>query len=234
MPVINMIVGGPEGGDSANTRKAWARQLYVGTIYWREGGSKKACREPIVFTDKDLPTSEVAHRDTLVTAVDVGGVVVRWILVDNGSSVNVLYLETFTKMGLEQEQLAPVKTPLAGFTGDSVEAEGSITLPIEIGSYPSVQKLDMKFIVVDLACSHNAILGRPGLEDLRALISIEHLCMKFHTLNGVGTVRCDRRVARDYYLQACRGMGKREMQVHEITERPPKKAMPPRPSQPWN
>ncbi|XP_019184331.1 PREDICTED: uncharacterized protein LOC109179249 [Ipomoea nil] len=41
-PVINMIVGGPEGGDSANTRKAWARQLYVGTVYERESGSKKA------------------------------------------------------------------------------------------------------------------------------------------------------------------------------------------------
>ncbi|XP_019168028.1 PREDICTED: uncharacterized protein LOC109163777 [Ipomoea nil] len=42
-PVINMIIGGPEGGDSANTRKAWARQLYVGTVYGREEGSKKTC-----------------------------------------------------------------------------------------------------------------------------------------------------------------------------------------------
>ncbi|XP_019172655.1 PREDICTED: uncharacterized protein LOC109168055 [Ipomoea nil] len=228
-PVINMIVGGPEGGDSANTRKAWARQLYVGTVYGREGGSKKVCREPIVFTDKDLPTGETPHRDALVIAMDVNGVVVRRILVDTGSSINILYLETFTKMGLAREQLASVKTPLAGFTGDSVEAEGSIILPVEIGNYPDVQKLDMKFIVVDLTCSHNAILSRPGLEDLGALISIEHLCLKFHTSSGVGTVRYDRRVARDCYLQACRGMGKREMQVHEITERPPKKTMPPCP-----
>ncbi|XP_019181978.1 PREDICTED: uncharacterized protein LOC109177132 [Ipomoea nil] len=224
-----MIVDGPEGGDSANTRKAWARQLYVGTVYGREEGSKKACREPITFTDKDLPTGETPHRDALVIAMDVNGVVVRRILVDTGSSVNVLYFETFTKMGLTREQLNLVKTPLAGFTGDSVEAEGSITLPVEIGSYPDVQKLSMKFIVVNLAYSHNAILGRPGLEDLGALISIEHLCLKFRTPSGIGTVRCDRRVARDCYLQACRGMGKREMQVHEITERPPKKVMIPRP-----
>ncbi|XP_019194876.1 PREDICTED: uncharacterized protein LOC109188702 [Ipomoea nil] len=224
-----MIVGGPEGGDSANTRKAWARQLYVGTVYGREESSKKVCREPIVFTDRDLPAGETPHRDALVIAMDISGVVVRRILVDTGSSVNVLYLETFTKMGLIREQLNPVKTPLAGFTGDSVEAEGSITLPVEIGSYPDVQKLNMKFIVVNLACSHNAILGRPGLEDLGALISIEHLCLKFRTPNGIGTIRCDRKVARDCYLQACRGMGKREMQVHEITERPPKKTVIPRP-----
>ncbi|XP_019179294.1 PREDICTED: uncharacterized protein LOC109174517 [Ipomoea nil] len=210
-PVINMIVGGPEGGDSANTRKAWARQLYVGTVYEREESSKKACREPITFTDKDLPAGETPHRDALVIAMDVNGVVVQRILVDTRSSVNVLYLETFTKMELTREQLNPVKTPLAGFTGDSVEAEGSITLPVEVGSYPDVQKLSMKFIMVNLACSYNAILGRPGLEDLGALISIEHLCLKFRTPNGIGTVRCDRRVARDCYLQACRGMGKREM-----------------------
>ncbi|XP_019163604.1 PREDICTED: uncharacterized protein LOC109159946 [Ipomoea nil] len=228
-PVINMIVGGPEGGDSANTRKAWARQLYIGTVYGREESSKKVCREPIVFTDKDLPSGETPHRDALVIAMDINGVVVRRILVDTGSNVNVLYLETFTKMGLTREQLRPVNTPLAGFTGNSVEAEGSITLPVEIGSYPDVQKLSMKFIAVDLACSHNAILGRPGLEDLGALISIEHLCLKFRTPNGIGTVRCDRKVARDCYLQACRGMGKRGMQVHEITERPPKKTAIPRP-----
>ncbi|XP_019184992.1 PREDICTED: uncharacterized protein LOC109179971 [Ipomoea nil] len=207
-PVINMIVDGPEGGDSANTRKAWARQLYVRTVYGREGGSKKACREPIAFTDKDLPTGETPHRDALVIAMDVNGVVVRRILVDTGSSVNVLYLETFVKMGLSREQLASVKTPLASFTGDSVETEGSIVLPVEVGTYPDVQKLDMKFIVFDLACFHNAILGRPGLEDLGALISVEHLCLKFRAPSGVGTVRCDRRAARYCYLQACRGMSK--------------------------
>ncbi|XP_019158822.1 PREDICTED: uncharacterized protein LOC109155651 [Ipomoea nil] len=228
-PVINMIVGGPEGGDSANTQKAWARQLYVGTVYGREENSKKICREPITFTDRDLPTGETPHRDALVIAMDINGVVVRRILVDTGSSVNVLYLETFDKMGLTREQLNPVKTPLAGFTGDSVEAEGSITLPVDIGGHPDVQRLSIKFIVVNLACSHNAILGRPGLEDLGALISIEHLCLKFRTPSGIGTVHCDRRVARDCYLQACRGMGKREMQVHEITERPPKKATIPHP-----
>ncbi|XP_019178365.1 PREDICTED: uncharacterized protein LOC109173578 [Ipomoea nil] len=79
--------------------------------------------------------------------MDINGVVVRRILVDTGSSVNVLYLETFIKMGMTREQLSPVKTPLAGFTGDSVEAEGSITVPVEIGSYPDVQKLSLKFIV---------------------------------------------------------------------------------------
>nr|GMC79856.1 uncharacterized protein LOC109168362 [Ipomoea batatas] len=36
-----MIVGGPEGGDSSSSRKAWAQQLYVETIYGRDDSLTK-------------------------------------------------------------------------------------------------------------------------------------------------------------------------------------------------
>ncbi|XP_031127587.1 uncharacterized protein LOC116029683 [Ipomoea triloba] len=98
-PVINMIVGGPEGGYSSSSRKAWARQLYVDTIYGRDDGLKKVCREPILFTDEDLPRSQHPHRDALVIAMDVQGTVVRRVFVDTGSSVNILYLEVFERLG---------------------------------------------------------------------------------------------------------------------------------------
>ncbi|XP_031131879.1 uncharacterized protein LOC116033265 [Ipomoea triloba] len=158
-PVINMIVGGPEGGDSSGSRKAWARQLYVGTIYGRDDSLKKVCREPILFTDEDLPRSQHPHRDALVITMDVHGTVVRRVLVDTGSSVNILYLEVFERLGLQRNKLKPVKTPLAGFTGDSIESEGSIRLPVEIGTFPNLRSIDMEFVVVNLSCSHNMILG---------------------------------------------------------------------------
>ncbi|XP_031099734.1 uncharacterized protein LOC116003935 [Ipomoea triloba] len=113
--------------------------------------------------------------------MDVHGTVVRRVLVDTGSSVNILYLEVFERLGLQRNKLKPVKTPLAGFTGDSIESEGSIRLPVEIGT--------LEFVVVNLSCSYNMILGRPGLEDLGALISLEHLCLKFRTPNGIGVAR---------------------------------------------
>lgn len=43
----------------------------------------------------------------------------------------------------------------------------------------------MEFVVVRLNCTYNVILGRPGLEDLGALVSVENLCMKFSTPEGV-------------------------------------------------
>ncbi|XP_031124240.1 uncharacterized protein LOC116026954 [Ipomoea triloba] len=218
-PVINMIVGGLEGGDSSGSRKAWARQLYVGTIYGRDDSLKKVCREPILFTDEDLPRSQHPHRDALVIAMDVHGTVVRRVLVDTGSSVNILYLEVFERLGLQRDKLKPVKTPLAGFTGDSIESEGSIRLPVEIETFPNLRSIDMEFVVVNLSCSHNMILGRPGLEDLGALISLEHLCLKFWTPNGIGVARCDQKAARDCYLQSCRKIGKTDLRIHAITSR---------------
>ncbi|XP_019157458.1 PREDICTED: uncharacterized protein LOC109154029 [Ipomoea nil] len=201
--VINMIVVGPEGGDSARARKARARQLYVGAIAFQEPDRKKICREPIVFTDDDLPRGPTPHWDALVIAIDIQGLVTRWVLVDMGSGVNVLYWEAFQKLGLAREQMRPVRTPLAGFTSDAVKAEGCVSLTVELGTWPQMRRLEMNFVAVALECVHNVILGRPGIEDLGALISIEQLCMMFRTPTGVGVVRCDQKTTRSCYLQAC-------------------------------
>ncbi|VFQ68476.1 unnamed protein product [Cuscuta campestris] len=180
---IGMIFGGPEGGDSA-------------------------AREPITFTDRDLPPTGEDHNDPLVITMDIDGVDVARVLVDTGSSVNILYLETFQKLRLCRTQLEPLKTPLSGFTGDTVEAEGSIVLPVELGSGEKTVWKRMRFIVVDIKCVHNAILGRPGINKVGAVISMPHLCMKFHTPGGVGEIRGDQRNARECYARAVKRMTK--------------------------
>ncbi|XP_057248345.1 uncharacterized protein LOC130590291 [Beta vulgaris subsp. vulgaris] len=46
------------------------------------------------------------------------------VLVDGGSSANILYKETFEKMGFDETCLKPVSYPVIGFTGASVVPEG--------------------------------------------------------------------------------------------------------------
>ncbi|VFR02738.1 unnamed protein product [Cuscuta campestris] len=170
---------------------------------------KHTRRDPIVFTDRDLPPTGEDHNDPLVITMDINGVDVARVLVDTGSSVNILYLETFQKLRLCRTQLEPLKTPLSGFTGDTVEAEGSIVLPVELGSGEKTVWKKMRFIVVDIKCVHNAILGRPGINKVGAVISMPHLCMKFHTPGGVGKVKGgDQRNARECYARAVKKMTK--------------------------
>ncbi|VFR01425.1 unnamed protein product [Cuscuta campestris] len=205
---IGMIFGGPEGGDSAAQQKNWVRSIYVGEVSAEPPRRKHTRREPIFFTDRDLPPTGEDHNDPLVITMDINGVDVARVLVDTGSSVNILYLETFQKLRLCRTQLEPLKTPLSGFTGDTVEAEGSIVLPVELGSGEKTVWKKMRFIVVDIKCVHNTILGRPGINRVGAVISMPHLCRKFHTPGGVGEVKGDQRNARECYAWAVKKMTK--------------------------
>ncbi|VFQ73357.1 unnamed protein product [Cuscuta campestris] len=170
--------------------------------------SKQARREPITFTDRDLPATGEDHNDPLVITMDMGGVDVSRVLVDTGSSVNVLYLDAFEKLKLCRTRLELLKTPLSGFIGDSVEAEGSILLTCELGTGDQVVQKQMRFVVVNIKCVHNAILGRPGINKVRGVISMAHLCMKFYTPGGIGQVRGDQKKARSCYLEAVKKMTK--------------------------
>ncbi|VFQ64739.1 unnamed protein product [Cuscuta campestris] len=206
--LIGMIFGRPEGGDSAAQRKNWVRSISVGEVSAEPARRKQAKREPIVFTDRDLPPTGEDHNDPLVITMDINGVDVARVLVDTGSSVNILYLETFQKLRLCRTQLEPLKTPLSGFTGDTVEAEGSIVLPVELGSGEKTVWKKMRSIVVDIKCIHNTILGSPDINRVGAVISMPHLCMKFHTPGGVGEVKGDQRNARECYARAVKNMTK--------------------------
>ncbi|VFQ83765.1 unnamed protein product [Cuscuta campestris] len=120
-------------------------------------------------------------------------------------------------LGLTRDKLSPIKTPLTGFTGDSIKPEGVITLPVEIGDTKATRKLDMKFVVVGIISSTNIILGRPGLEDLECVISPRHLCIKFPTPHGVGIARGSQRVSQAWYLKATKRPVKYDTQVGEVT-----------------
>ncbi|VFQ82809.1 unnamed protein product [Cuscuta campestris] len=95
-----------------------------------------------------------------------------------------------------------------GFTGDIVEVEGSIVPLVELGTGEKSVRKKMQFIAVDIKCVHNAILRRPGINQVQVVISMLHLCMKFYTPSGVDEVRGDQRNARECYAWAVKKMMK--------------------------
>ncbi|VFQ70040.1 unnamed protein product [Cuscuta campestris] len=183
-----------------------------------QGGqaAKRGRREPIVFLDEDLPLIPSPHRTPLVISMAIHKFFVNRILVDTGSSVNVLYWEAAQQLGIRKEDLTKLNMPLSGFTGDIIEPEGSIKLDIIIGEHPRVRHMRMDFLVVDIKCAHNAILGRPGLEDLGGALSLEHLCLKFRTPEGVGRVLGDQPAAKKAYLSACKRIDKENLNIQTI------------------
>ena len=106
-------------------------------------------------------------------------------LVENGSSVDILYLGAYKQMRLRLHKLTPTPTPLYGFTGDNLIPVGSIKLAMTVGTYPRISTVIANFLVVDCPSAFNA-KKFPTPKELRAVTFIHHLLMKFLTPNRVG------------------------------------------------
>ena len=57
----------------------------------------------------------------------------------------------------------------------------------------------MDFLIVKTPSAYNVILGRPGLNMLRIIVSTYYLKVKFSISYGIGEVRGDQALARYYY-----------------------------------
>ncbi|VFQ70740.1 unnamed protein product, partial [Cuscuta campestris] len=201
------IMGGNTGGDSVSSRKKWKNMVYLAEVQ-RPPLPKRKKKEPLIFTDEDYPPVLNPHRDALVIRVEINNVVVHRTLVDTGSSVNVMYSNTFKDLGLFRSDLKPIHTPLSGFTGDTIEAEGTITVKAGVGDGTHRLWVDIEFMVVQLDCAHHLILGRPGLEDLECVISPVHLCLKFNTPTGVGVAKGNQSLSRSCYVRATKSQAR--------------------------
>ncbi|GAV74316.1 hypothetical protein CFOL_v3_17796 [Cephalotus follicularis] len=130
------------------------------------------------------------------------------ILIDSGSSVDILYKHAFDQLRIAVDQLKPVKTPLVGFAGEMVHPLGSIDLSVVVGTAPRQTQVQMTFLVVDTPSPYNAIIGRPRLNLMEAIVSTRHLLMKFPITFGVGEARGDQQVSRQCYKSAIMDRGK--------------------------
>ena len=124
----------------------------------------------------------------------------RRVLVDNGSSVDILYYLAFQQMRVSKEFLRLVNVHLIGFGGMKILSVDIISLPVVVGSYPRQINKEVNFLVVDCSSSYNAIIGQPSLNSLRAATSTYHLSIKFLTIYGIGEVQEDQLAARECYL----------------------------------
>ena len=92
------------------------------------------------------------------------------VLVDQGSAVEVIYLDLYKGLGLKPEDLTTYNSPLISFEGKTVIPKGQIRLPIQIGS----EVVEVNFIVVDAYSPYTAIMARPWLHALEAVSSTLH------------------------------------------------------------
>ena len=67
------------------------------------------------------------------------------IMVDQGSRVEIMYLDLYKGLSLKLEDLTAYNSPLVSFDGKAVIPKGQIRLPVQTGS----EVVEVDFIVVD-------------------------------------------------------------------------------------
>ena len=115
-----MISGGFSGGGESNSaRKAHLRSFRLGETLEVQAVSKLPRLDTtITFSDADLESCQHPHDDPLVIRAVVANKTVHRVLIDNGSSVDIIIASAFDKMGIGKEKLERVNAHLRGFSGD--------------------------------------------------------------------------------------------------------------------
>ena len=122
------------------------------------------------------------------------------VLIDNGSSADILYYPAFQQMRIDRKQLVLTNAPLVGFGVTRVFLLGAVTLSITVGDYPQQITKDVTFLVVNCSSAYNAMLGRPTLNSWKTVTSTYHLMIKFPTNYGIGELHGNQVTARECYV----------------------------------
>ena len=112
-----MISGGfAGGGESSSAQKAHLRSIRTAELGEIQALSKLPRLDTtITFSDSDLEGCQHPHDDPLVVRAIMANTTVHRVLIDNGSSADIIFASAFDKMGVGREKLEPVNTHLRGF-----------------------------------------------------------------------------------------------------------------------
>ncbi|GAV64571.1 hypothetical protein CFOL_v3_08089, partial [Cephalotus follicularis] len=99
--------------------------------------------EVISFSEADYEGVRLPHNDPVVVTPQVKLFTIKRILIDSGSSVDILYKHTFDQLRIPVDQLRLVKTPLVGFVGKMINPLGSIDMSVVVGTTPCQTQVQM-------------------------------------------------------------------------------------------
>ena len=86
------------------------------------------------FNEADAKGVKLPYKDPLVIMLNIKGFNTKRILVDNGSSADIIYLLAFQQLKLNPKRLRLFESPLVSFNGDKVYPKGIVTLTVTVGA----------------------------------------------------------------------------------------------------
>jgi hypothetical protein len=121
------------------------------------------------------------------------------VLIDGGSSLNLLFMSTLKKMGLYiTDMLTPRKVPFYGIVlGNSATPLRSVTLLVTFGTMENYRTEYIKFEIANFESSYHTIPGRPALAKFMVVPHYVYLLLKMLGKSGVLTFYGDLKKSYD-------------------------------------
>ncbi|XP_052736709.1 uncharacterized protein LOC128197899 [Vigna angularis] len=128
---INTISGGFAGGGSSfSARKRHVRALQSVHLV----DKPRRSMPPITFSDEDFHAPDPDQDDPMVITAEIARYGISKVLVDQGSSVNILYWKTFLQMDISEDLIVPYDGQIVGFAGERVDTRGYVELRTRLGT----------------------------------------------------------------------------------------------------
>ena len=142
----------------------------------------------IVFSDDDLPPKGSDHTRLLYIIVGRSSHRVPFVLLDNGSALNVCLLAAAITLGYSPSDFGPSTQTVRAYESTKREVMGTlmIELLINLATFPTL------FQVLRIPTSFNLLLSRPRIHRVGAIPSSLHQKVKFIHERQVITVQSPR------------------------------------------
>ncbi|XP_058726220.1 uncharacterized protein LOC131597546 [Vicia villosa] len=136
------------------------------------------------FTDTDLPSEGRNHNKALHISIECKGTTLSRVLVDTGSSLNVIPKSVLMRIDYAGVELRPSKLVVRAFDGSRRSVFGEDDLLIQVG--PRI--FTTTFYVMDIQPAYYCLLGRPWIHKAGAVTSTLHQKLKYPIDGKVVTV----------------------------------------------
>ncbi|XP_070048126.1 uncharacterized protein [Nicotiana tomentosiformis] len=153
--------------------------------------SKRLREDDITCMEEDAHRLLLEHNDALVISLDVLDFKIKRVLVDLGSSANIIQWRVLEQAKLT-ESIIPVTKLLVRFNLASVTTRGEILLLTNTEEVMRKTLLE----VMDGDMGYNIILGRPWLHEMKVSPSTYHQLLKFPMPEGIKQIRGDQASTR--------------------------------------
>jgi hypothetical protein len=200
---VNYIYGGLDSYESRRKQKLTAQEVTAVSpatpmyLKWSE--------VPITFDHSNHPEFVPKPRQyPLIVCPIVKDVKLNRVLMDGGSSLNIMFLKTSDQMRLSMSLLRPSWAPFHGIVpGAASNPVGQIALPVTFRTWEKFCTETIQFEVTNFETAYNTFLGLSALSKFMTIPQYTYLVLKMLGPRDVIIIRGDIEWAFDCDRESC-------------------------------